>query len=114
MEEAAGDVRGGEVTMAVRDSKAADNTKIRRGDVIGIEDDEILVVGKNVDGVTIKLIKTMQTEEEGDMLTILAGSDMDDAHFKKLTAKIEKTFPDLEVDAQRGEQPLYPIIFSIE
>lgn len=114
MEEAAGEVRGGEVTTAVRDSKAADNTKIRKGDVIGIEDDEILVVGKNVDAVTIKLIKVMQTEEEGDMLTILAGSDMSDTHFKKLTAKIEKTFPDLEVDAQRGEQPLYPIIFSIE
>lgn len=114
MEEAAGEVRGGEVTTAVRDSKAADNTKIRKGDVIGIEDDEILVVGKNVDSVTLNLIKSMQAKEEGDMLTVLAGSDMPDSRYKKLIAKIEKTFPDLEVDAQRGEQPLYPIIFSIE
>lgn len=114
MEIAAGEVRGGEVTTAVRNSKAADGTKIKKGDLIGIEDDEILVVGKNVDAVTVELIERMQAEDEGDTLTLLAGADMPDAHYKKLVAKIEKTFPDLEVDAQRGEQPLYPIIFSIE
>lgn len=114
MEVAAGEVRDGEVTTAVRDSKAADNSKIKAGDIIGIENDEICVVGKTVDAVTLELIKKMQTEDEGDTLTLLAGADMDDAHYKKLVAAIERAFPDLEVDAQRGEQPLYPIIFSIE
>lgn len=114
MEVAAGEVRGGEVTTAVRDSKAADNSRIKKGDIIGIEDDDICVVGKTVDQVTLELIKKMQTDDEGDTLTLLAGADMDDAHYKKLVAAIERAFPDLEVDAQRGEQPLYPIIFSIE
>ena len=49
-----------------------------------------------------------------DSLTILAGSDMDDAAFEELLAAIEEAQPDLEIDAHRGEQPLYPVIFSIE
>ena len=26
----------------------------------------------------------------------------------------ETTFEDLEIDAHRGEQPLYPVVFSVE
>ena len=31
-----------------------------------------------------------------------------------LVERIEERFDELEVDAQRGEQPLYPIVFSVE
>ena len=56
----------------------------------------------------------MQDEEEGDTLTILAGSDLSDEDFADIIDAIEQAQPDLEVDAHRGEQPLYPVIFSIE
>ena len=114
MREAIADVRGGEVTRAVRDSSAADGTPIHDGDVMGIQDDSIDVVGSDVKQVTIDLINKMQEEEEGDSLTILAGSDMDDDAFADLVASIEEAQPDLEVDAHRGEQPLYPVVFAIE
>ncbi len=114
MTEAIADVRGGEVTTAVRDSQAADGTPIHAGDVMGIQDDSIDVVGTDVAQVTLDLIAKMQDEEEGDSLTILAGADLDDAAFEALVARIEEAQPDLEVDPHRGEQPLYPVIFSIE
>ena len=114
MREAITEVRGGEVTTAVRDSSASDGTPIHDGDVMGIQDDSIDVVGHDVKDVTIRLINKMQEDEEGDSLTILAGSDMDDEAFEELLAAIEEAQPDLEVDAHRGEQPLYPVIFSIE
>ena len=114
MTEAIQDVRGGEVTTAVRDSQAADGTPIHDGDVMGIQDDSIDVVGSDVMQVTLDLIAKMQEEEEGDSLTILAGQDMDDEAFEALVAAIEEAQPDLEVDPHRGEQPLYPVIFSIE
>ena len=114
MTEAIADVRGGEVTTAVRDSQAADGTPIHDGDVMGIQDDSIDVVGSDVTQVTLELIAKMQDEEEGDSLTILAGQDMDDETFEALVAAIEEAQPDLEVDPHRGEQPLYPVIFSIE
>lgn len=114
MTEAIQGVRGGEVTTAVRDSQAADGSPIHSGDVMGIQDDSIDVVGSDVAQVTLDLIAKMQDEEEGDSLTILAGEDMDDEAFEKLVAAIEEAQPDLEVDPHRGEQPLYPVIFSIE
>ena len=114
MTEAIAGVRGGEVTTAVRDSQAADGSPIHAGDVMGIQDDSIDVVGSDVAQVTLDLIARMQDEEEGDSLTILAGEDMDDEAFEALVAAIEEAQPDLEVDPHRGEQPLYPVIFSIE
>ena len=114
MTEAIQGVRGGEVTTAVRDSQAADGSPIHAGDVMGIQDDSIDVVGSSVADVTLELIAKMQDVEEGDSLTILAGQDMDDEAFEALLERIEEAQPDLEVDAHRGEQPLYPVIFSIE
>ena len=114
MSEAIEDVRGGEVTTAVRDSQAADGSPIHAGDVMGIQDDAITVVGSDVQQVTLDVIERMQDEEEGDTLTILAGADLGDDAFNELIAAIEEAQPDLEIDAHRGEQPLYPVIFSIE
>ena len=81
---------------------------------MGIEGGSIEVVGSDVEQVTIEVINRMQAEEEGDTLTILAGSDLDDDAFQHLLSAIEEAQPDLEVDAHRGEQPLYPVVFSIE
>ena len=107
-------VRYAEVTTAVRDSQAADGTPIHDGDVMGIEGSSIRVVGSDVADVTLELINRMQEDEEGDTLTILAGADLDDEAFEELCDRIEEAQPDLEVDPHRGEQPLYPVIFSIE
>ena len=108
MTEAIADVRGGEVTTAVRDSQAADGSPIHSGDVMGT------VVGSDVAQVTLDLINRMQEAEEGDTLTILAGSDLSDEAFEALTSAIEEAQPELEIDAHRGEQPLYPVVFSLE
>ena len=114
MREAIASVRDGEVTHAVRDSAAADGSPIHDGDVMGIICDSIEVVGSDVAEVTLECIRRMQEEGEGDSCTILAGADMPDEEFEKIVSAIEEENPDLEVDAHRGEQPLYPIIFSIE
>ena len=114
MVEAIAEVRDGEVTHAVRDSQAADGTPIHDGDIMGIAGGDIAIVGSDVEQVTLDLINKMQAEQEGDTLTILAGQDMDDERFEALCDRIEDAQPDLEVDAHRGGQPLYPVIFSIE
>ena len=114
MTEAADEVRDGEVTRAVRDSQASDGSPIHAGDVMGIINDSIDIVGSDIKQVTLDCINRMQEEDEGDSLTILAGVDMDDEAFQDILDAIEEAQPDLEIDAHRGEQPLYPIIFSIE
>lgn len=114
MVDAISEVRDGEVTRAVRDSSASDGSPIHSGDVMGIIAGSIDVVGSDVKQVTLDCINRMQEEEEGDALTILAGEELSDEDFQEIVDAIEETQPDLEIDAHRGEQPLYPVIFSIE
>ena len=114
MTEAMAEVRDGEVTRAVRDSQASDGTPIHDGDVMGIICDSIDIVGDDVKQVTLDCINRMQEDEEGDSLTILAGEELSDEAFQDILDAIEEAQPDLEIDAHRGEQPLYPVIFSIE
>ena len=113
MTEAFEDVHTGEVTTAIKDSKDAHGDPIREGDVIGIADGAIESVGATVEEVTLALLEAMDAED-ADTLTFLAGEDLDDAAMEALVARIEEAYEDLEVDAHRGDQPLYPVILSVE
>ena len=61
----------------------------------------------------MSLLEAMEADD-ADTLTILAGEDMPDDAFDALVERIESEFDELEVDAHRGEQPLYPIVLSLE
>ena len=61
----------------------------------------------------LDILAKMEADEADDLM-ILAGEDMDDERFDALVERIQEQFEDLEIDAQRGEQPLYPIVLSVE
>ena len=107
-------VHDGEITHAVRDSQTVNGDAIHSGDVIGLVDDKVTYVGSDVCDMCVEMVKAMQADIEGDTLTILAGLDMPRDEFEALVERLEDAVPDLDVDAHRGEQPLYPIVLSIE
>ena len=113
MTEAYAEVKTGEVTRAIKDSKDAHDNPIKEGDVIGIADGSIEAVGSSTEDVVMALLEVMEADD-ADTLTILAGEDIDDAAFDALIARIEEAHDDLEIDAHRGDQPLYPIVMSVE
>lgn len=113
MTEAAQAVKSGEVTWAIKDSKDAEGNPIHEGDVIGIADGSIDAVDSTVEGAVLTLLEKMDADD-ADTCTILAGEDYTDDQLEALVARIEEAYEDLEIDAQRGGQPLYPIIFSVE
>ena len=102
----------GEVTRAIKDSKTSGGAPIAPGDVIGIGDGSLDVVGSSIEDVTLELIGRL--DDDYDTLTLLAGQDYDDDALASLAEAIEEAYPELDVDAQRGDQPLYPVVFSIE
>ena len=59
------------------------------------------------------LLEFMEAED-ADSCTLLAGKDYSDEQMAALVERIEEVYDDLEIDAQRGEQPLYPLVFSVE
>lgn len=113
MTEAFSDVKTGEVTYAVKDSRDAHGNPIASGDVIGIADGSIEAVGSDIDQVVMALLDAMGAEE-ADTLTLLAGEDFSDDAAAALVALIEEKYEDIEVESHRGEQPLYPVVFSVE
>ena len=113
MTEAFAETKTGEVTTAIKDSKDAHDNPIHDGDIIGIADGSIEAVGSSVEDVVLSLLDAMEAED-ADTLTLLAGENFSDERMSVLVERIEERFDDLEIDAQRGEQPLYPIVFSVE
>ena len=81
--------------------------------VIGIADGSIESVGAAVEDVVMDLLARMDAAD-ADTLTLLAGEDLDDAALDALVARIEEAYDELEIDAHRGEQPLYPVVMSVE
>ncbi len=113
MTEAFQGVKTGEVTQAIKDSKDAHDNPIKEGDTIGIADGSIEAVGRSTEEVVMGLLVAMEAED-ADTLTILAGEDYSDKDLQALVSQIEEEYDELEIDPHRGEQPLYPIILSIE
>ena len=113
MTDAFAEVKTGEVTTAIKDSHDANGDPISAGDVIGIDDGAIDAVGSSIEDVVMDLLEQMEAED-ADTCTLLAGADYSDEDLEALVARIEETYDDLEIDSHRGDQPLYPVVFSVE
>ena len=98
---------------AIKDSKDVHGNPIHDGDVIGIADGELEVVSDSIEDATMRILEVLEAED-ADTLTILAGEDYTDDAFEALIERIEEAYEDLEIDSHRGEQPLYPIVLSVE
>ena len=106
-------VKTGEITTAVKKSKDSKKRAIKAGDIIGICNGSVDEVGDSISAVTINLLKDMNADE-ADSMTLLAGEDFSDTELDALISLVSENFSDLEIDFHRGEQPLYPVIFSLE
>ena len=113
MTEAREEVKTGEVTTAVKDSKDVHGNPIHDGDVIGIAAGELEVVSDSIEDAVMRVLEVLEADD-ADTLTILAGEDYPDSKLEALCAQIEDQYEDLEIDSHRGEQPLYPVILSVE
>ena len=112
MTEAISAVKSGEVTYAVRDT-SVDGKEIKNGDIMGISDKGIDVVGTSVDEVTTSLIEGMVDEDSG-LITLYYGSDVSKEDAEKLCDALTEKFDELEVELHEGGQPIYYYIVSVE
>ena len=112
MIEAIGTVKTGEITYAVRDTNIDDHD-IRKGDFMGIGDKKILSVGTDMDQVVIEMITAM-VDDSSELISLYYGADVSDGDAGALKDKIAERFPGLDVDIQRGGQPVYYYVVSVE
>lgn len=105
-------VTSGQVTFAVRDT-AIDGVTIKKDDFMGIIEKKIVSSGADMLDVTKELLTKMITDES-EIVTLLQGEDATSAQTEELVAYLEELYPELEVDAHVGDQPLYSYIVSVE
>ncbi len=105
-------VKSGEVTYAVRNTQV-DGREIREGDIMGIGDRGILAVGEVLNDTTMDMLAEM-TDENTSIITVYAGEGIDDEAAGMLCDRIRETYPDVDVEYERGEQPVYYYIISAE
>jgi len=114
MLECAEEVNYGEVTTAIKDSKAPAVGDIKEGDIMGIANSkDIEVTGSDVSEVALELLPKLGIAD-CENLTIIAGVDFSDKELEAIAAKVEAQYPHIEIDSQRGDQPLYPLLLAVE
>ena len=114
MEECISNVVSGSVTYAVRDTSFEGNT-IHTGDIIGLIDNKIAVVGSDVGECASTLIRKM-FEKNGDcgFVSVYCGEETNEEDAQVFVSELEEEFPDIEFMIRKGGQPLYYYFISAE
>lgn len=105
-------VKSGSVTYAVR-ATHVDGFDLSVGEIIGLDDKAILAKGSDVQKTTEELVEKLLTEDSVN-ITLFYGEDINEADAEKLRASLEEKYPDCEVTAIYGGQPVYYYIISVE
>jgi len=112
MTRAAGATRYAAVTVASREVLTTAGP-CRIGDVLGLVDGDISVVGADSGGVVRDLLNAMLTAG-GELVTLVFGSDVTPAFAESVTSWLATEHPMVEVTAYDGGQPLWPVIIGVE
>lgn len=113
MTESINNVISGEVTYAVRDTKFNGNN-IKEGDILGIKDGNLEIVGKGTEEVIIELIDSMTEGKEDGIITIYYGSDIQESMVEKTVEILTQKYTYFDVEYYYGGQNLYYYIVSVE
>lgn len=112
MAEAAGSTRWAEVTTAVREAATMAGV-CRPGDVLGLLEGDVVLIGDDVEKVATELVDRM-LDGGGELVTVVTGEQAPAGAGDRLVEHVERTRPAVEVVAYDGGQPHYPLLLSVE
>ena len=112
MQDAVKNVKTGQVTYAVRDTKIDDKV-IHEGDIMGIGDQGILSVGQSVEDTTKDMLAQL-VDEDSELISLYYGQDIQAEDAEKFTQALEDIYPDIDIDVHMGGQPIYYYVLSVE
>ena len=112
MTEAAENVHTASITYAVRDT-TYEGREIHQGDIMGMIDNKLSVLGNEVHQVGLDIAEKM-VNEDTDLITIYYGSDVAEEDAQKLCDALAEKYDDCDVELQYGGQPLYYYLIAVE
>jgi len=112
MQAAAGRVRAGEVTRAVRASDSAAG-RIAAGDWIGLSRSGIESVATTLPEATCGLLVKLLGDGD-EIVTLIEGAGATAADTRRVTEWLHENRPGISLELHHGGQPLYPYFVSVE
>ena len=80
---------------------------------MGINDDGIAAVGKDLEETVTELIEAM-VDEDSELITLYYGSEVSKEQAEAFAGIIEEKFDECDVECNHGGQPIYYYIISVE
>lgn len=112
MTEAMADVKTGQITYAVRDTKV-NGQKIKKGDVLGLVEGDIVVADGTVEHALLQVLDQMVDDDAG-VITLFYGSGVYEKDIAPMEKLVSERYPDTDVSVQNGGQPVYDYLISVE
>ncbi len=110
---AAEGVQTGSITFAARNSDF-EGHKIKRGDILAMDNGKLAFVEKNVEKAAVKLTKQMMNRDSS-FITIIYGEGITGEEAEAVAEEVRKRAPKTaEVTTLEGNQPVYYYLISVE
>ena len=106
-------VSTGQITFAARNSNY-DGHKIKKDDLLAIENGKVVFTEKDLEACTVKLCKQM-CKKKVSFLTLFYGENVDDATAERIKSAVEEKLENkVEITLINGGQPVYYFYISAE
>ncbi len=111
MNDAVAHTKTGQITYAIKDT-TFESIEIKENDFMGLKENKIVVTDTDRVEATKKLFELL-LDEDSELVTLIAGEDVEDEEMESMVDYLEDKY-DVEVEASRGEQPVYAYIIGVE
>ena len=112
MQAAASATRHGAVTIANREALTSGGS-CRPGDVLGIVDGDIVIVGSDQAVVGAEVVRRLLSSG-GELLTVVSGQDTPAGLVQAVSTAARAERRDIEVNRIHGGQPVYTVLLGVE
>ncbi|MGQ0467225.1 MAG: DAK2 domain-containing protein [Sporichthyaceae bacterium] len=112
MTAAAGATRHGAVLIAPMDAVTSAGV-CAAGDALGLIDGDVVLIGSDPEAVGAALVERL-LGGGGELLTLIAGAELDSHATHRLAETIRRVRPDVECIAYDGGQADYPLLLGVE
>ena len=74
---------------------------------------DLVAVGKEIEATTKEILEIL-VDEDAELISLYYGEDVNEEDAERFAAEIEELYPDVDVDAQFGGQPIYYYVLAVE
>lgn len=80
---------------------------------MGIGDNGILAVGRDIEETTKEMLRKL-VDEDSELISLYYGEEVTEEKAQSLTKELGKLYPDVDIDVHSGGQPIYYYVLAVE